>query len=103
MKMDTLYANSDEKFVKSVVLYAKSADKHLCVNLACDEADRIDAVTLMNLLLKGDVVVVYDDSNYYTPISFKVDVGGVIKVVIATGDTALTGVTLTSRETDEEG
>lgn len=103
MKVNNIYAKSDEKFVKSVVLYAKSADKHLCVNPACEEADRIDAVTLMNLLLKGDVVVVYDDSNYYTPISFKEDVGGVIKVVIATGDTTLTGVTLTSREADEEG
>lgn len=97
MKMETIYANSDEKFVKSVVLFAKSADKYLCVNPACDTADRIDAVTLMNLLLKGDVVVVYDDNNY-TPISFKVDVGGVINVVIATGDTTLTGVTLTSKE-----
>lgn len=97
MKMYNIYAKSDEKFVKSVFLFAKSADKYLCVHPACDEADRIDAVTLINLLSKGDVVVVYDDDNY-TPISFKAGVGGVINVVIATGDTTLTGVTLTSKE-----
>lgn len=93
--MKRVYADYEEKLVKTTVLYAKSADKHLCVDSACTEGDRIDKDALMNLLMKG-LTISYDGA-YYRPISFK-DETTHVSVVIATGDTTLTGVTLTSKE-----
>ena len=79
--MSKLYANSEEKYLKKVILYAKDtsdgfvyADSGLTQNVGHDE--------LLDLCLKGLVTVLYK-SVYHTPVYFK-DVSGTVTLTIAT-------------------
>lgn len=67
IKKNNVYARADEKFVKTVVLYANSADK-----LFYDEgakADKVVAADLTDLFLKG--VVIKKENVYYRGICLK--------------------------------
>lgn len=67
MKKDNVYAKSDEKFVKTVILYADGSDK-----LFYDAAAKVDKVAtadLKDLFLKG--VTIMKDSVYYSGICLK--------------------------------
>lgn len=95
--MNKIFADAEEKFVKTVVLYGKSADNYLYTDEDCTEANRVDKDTLMNMCLKGSTIC-YDET-YYTPVSFKED-SGHVAVTIATNiaTSASTSVTLYSKE-----
>ena len=79
--MTKIYADAEEKYVKTVVLYGKSGDNYVYSDAACAETDKIDKDTLLNLCLKG-VTVLYEGC-YYMPIFFK-ESGGSVAVTIAT-------------------
>lgn len=67
LKKENIYAKSDEKFVKTLVLYADSSDK-----LFYDKAAKADAVQkddLLDLFMKG--VTVFKTDVYYKPVAFK--------------------------------
>lgn len=56
------YANSDEKFVKTVVVYAKSGDNYIYADATCSV--KINKDTLLNLCEKGMVIVSYKGAFY---------------------------------------
>lgn len=67
--MDKIFADSEEKFVKAVVLYGKPSDKYLYTDEACTQ--KLAKDDLFNLAIKG--VVVKYDGLYYTPQIFGYD------------------------------
>lgn len=69
MKPTNIYADSEEKFVKAVVLYGKLSDKYLYIDEACTQ--KLAKDDLFNLAIKG--VVVKYDGLYYTPLIFGYD------------------------------
>lgn len=95
--MKKIFADAEEKFVKTVILYGKNSNNYLHTDEKCEENTRVDKDTLKNLCLKG-VTISYDGA-YYTPISFKED-SGHVAVTIATNIAASssTSVTLYSKE-----
>ena len=95
MKFTTIYADAEEKYVKSVVLYGKASDNYVYTDSACKE--KIDKATLLNLCMKG-VLVLYGGS-YYAPIAFK-DNTTSASLTIATNvaSTGSTSVVLNSEE-----
>ena len=81
VKTDRKFSDSEQKYVKSVVLYGHT-DTYLYSDAAHTEANKIDHDTLLDLCLKG-LVIVCVSNVYYNPISFKEDTGAVA-VTIAT-------------------
>lgn len=77
--MPVIYAQAEEKYLKTVVLNAHS-DNVLYLDSAHTIAVSHDE--LMNLCLKGSLVV-KKDSVYYMPVSFQ-EKSGEIEVTIAT-------------------
>ena len=80
-KYTVIYADSEEKYVKTTVLYGQSGDNYLYTDADCTEGNELDKDTLLDLLLKG-VTVSYGGA-YYTPVLFKEN-SGAIDVTIAT-------------------
>lgn len=66
---DVVYADADEKYVKTVVLYAKTSDDYVYKAAGATEQDKIDKDTLLDLCKKGVMVVL--DGVYYVPSQFK--------------------------------
>lgn len=96
-KMTCIYADAEEKYVKTVVLYGKNSDNYLYTDSAC--TTKLDKDTLMNLCLKG-VTVLYEGA-YYVPFTFKDDTSaGATSVTIATvvNTSSSASVTLYSEE-----
>lgn len=101
--LDVIYADSEEKFVKTTVLYGKASDNYLYTSAAsataATEADRIDKDTLLEICKKG--LIVSYGGTFYAPISFKDDTSeSATAVTIATAVNASTStsVTLYSKE-----
>ena len=73
--LDVIYADAEEKFVKTIVLYGKSGDNYLYTSAAsataATVADRVDKDTLLEICKKG-LIVSYGDA-FYVPVSFKND------------------------------
>lgn len=94
--MNNVYSGSEEKWVKTVILYAKkSGDSYLYTDAATTQT--ICREDLLNLCNKGLVLVSYDTA-IYTPILFK-DSGSVVTVTIGTiSSTAFAVKDLTSKE-----
>lgn len=92
--MTKIFADAEEKYVKTVVLYGHS-DNYLYADES--HTEKIDKSTLLDLCLKG--VTVKYESAYYPPVLFKENAGA-IEVVIATsiGSGTSTSVTLYSEE-----
>lgn len=65
---DVVYADAEEKFVKSVILYGQTSDDYVYTKTTMTENDKIDKDTLMELLKKG-VIVKYND-DFYVPVLF---------------------------------
>lgn len=65
---DVIYADSEEKYVKSVILYGKTSDNFVHTTSKMTENDKVDKDTLLELLKKG-VIIKYND-DFYTPIFF---------------------------------
>lgn len=92
--MTKIYANSEEKFVKTVVLYGHT-DNYLYVDEG--HKTKINKDDLLDLCMKGTTIKY--ESAYYTPVFFKENSGAVevtIATAISTG--ASTAVVLYSEE-----
>ena len=99
--MVNVYADSEEKYVKNVVLYGKTGDDYVYTDEKCTV--KIDKDTLLTLCTKG-VIVLYEKA-YYVPVSFKDDTSaGATAVTIATVVNAASSasVTLYSEEKAED-
>lgn len=82
---DVVYADAEEKFAKTTILYGKTSNDYLNKTSACAEEDRIDKNTLLELLKKG-VLISYDGA-FYTPLFFKEN-SGAVEVTFATAISA---------------
>lgn len=51
--MTVVYADAEEKYVKNVILYGKTADNYLYTDSKCSEVNKVDKDTLLNLCKKG--------------------------------------------------
>lgn len=82
--MTKVFANSEEKFVKAVVLYGKTSNNYLHATPECTEEDKFDKDTLLELVHKG-VVVKYDDA-FYAPVAYKENAGALeVNILKAAG------------------
>lgn len=97
MKYDINYANSEEKFVKSVTLYGKNADTYLYADAKCTAENKVDGDTVMNLFLKGMLVISYDSKGVFRPVAAKTETKGV-SVSFMSAPSAGTMTTLYSME-----
>lgn len=61
--MTVVYADAEEKYVKNVILYGKTADNYLYTDSKCSEVNKVDKDTLLNLCKKG--VIINYNSTYY--------------------------------------
>lgn len=92
--MIKLFAKSEEKFAKSVVLYADS-DNYLCSDE--DATEKVSKDVVENLFKKGMLKVVTEDA-VYAPTTF-VDATTYVTVsLLAMGTTAAEAVTFYSSE-----
>ena len=71
--MTVVYADAEEKYVKNVILYGKTADNYLYTDSKCSEVNKVDKDTLLNLCKKG--VIINYNSTYYMPLFFKEESG----------------------------
>lgn len=94
--MNKIFADSEEKYLESVILYTKaSGDTYLYVDAA--NTTTIGHDDLLNLCQKGKVLVTVGDS-VYTPILYK-DATGTVTVTVATVSSSAFAVkTFTSKE-----
>lgn len=65
MKKHNVYSRVDEKFVKTVILYADSSKK-LHYNAEC--TDKVATKDLLDLFLSG--IVIFMSDKYYTPVCY---------------------------------
>lgn len=97
---DVVYADAEEKFVKTVMLYGKSGDDYVYAKSTTAEDDKIDKDTLMELLKKG-VIVSYEGA-FYTPVIFKDETTKVsLTIATAIASESSTSVVLYSKEHSE--
>lgn len=98
---DVVYADAEEKFAKTIILYGKTTNNYLNKTSACAEKDRIDKDTLLELLKKG--VLISYDGTFYTPLFFKEN-SGAVEVTFATSISASTSAAtvLYSKEHSED-
>ena len=96
--MTVVYADAEEKYVKNVILYGKTADNYLYTDSKCSEANKVDKDTLLNLRKKG--VIISYNGTYYMPLFFKEESGGSVSVTFATAvsASASAATTLYSKE-----
>lgn len=62
MKLNVNYANADEKFVKTVTVYAKKSDNFIYADAACTQ--KIDKEMMTELCVKGLALVSYEKAFY---------------------------------------
>ena len=98
---NVVYADAEEKFAKTIILYGKTGNNYLNKTSACTEKDRIDKDTLLELLKKG--VLISYDGTFYTPLFFKEN-SGAVEVTFATviSASASAATVLYSKEHSEE-
>lgn len=95
--MTVVYADAEEKYVKNVILYGKTADNYLYTDSECSEANKVDKDTLLNLCKKG--VIINYNSTYYMPLFFKEESGSVfVTFATAVSASASAATTLYSKE-----
>lgn len=94
---DAIYADAEEKFVKSIILYGKTSDAYVYAKSGMTEDDKIDKDSLMEILKKG--AIVYYEGAFYTPAFFKEN-SGHVELTFATALSAegTTAVVLNSKE-----
>lgn len=95
MAIKFTYSDAEEKYVRSAILYSHSD------NVLYEDAKHtvpVNRATLMNLCMKGLVLVYHTDSTYYTVAAFK-DNTTDVSISIETSSEI---VTLKSKEAGEE-
>lgn len=101
MKLTKIYGDACDKYVANVVLYAKTtSDGYLYTDSAATTT--VDRATLLDLCMKGLVLVSHDGS-FYKPLFFK-DSGTEVSLTVATAisASASAAMTLKSKEPEEE-
>lgn len=94
MNLNNIYSDSEEKYVKTVILYGHT-DNYVYAD--AEHTQKIDKDTLLNLCLKG--VTINYQSAYYMPIFFKENSGHLeITIATAIASSASTAVVLNSEE-----
>lgn len=94
MNLNNIYSDSEEKYVKTVILYGHT-DNYVYAD--AEHTQKIDKDTLLNLCLKG--VTINYQSAYYTPVFFKENSGHLeITIATAIASSASTAVVLNSEE-----
>lgn len=94
---DVIYADSEEKYVKSVILYGKTSDNFVHTTSKMTENDKVDKDTLLELLKKG-VLIKYND-DFYTPIFFSDEsTHASLTIATAISASASSAVVLNSKE-----
>ena len=68
MKLVMNYANADQKFLKTVTVYAKKSDNFIYADSACKQ--KIDKETMTELCVKGLAIVSYEKA-FYPVAAFK--------------------------------
>ena len=95
MAIKFTYSDAEEKYVRSAILYSHT-DKVLYEDT--EHTVPVNRETLMNLCMKGLVLVYHTDATYYTVASFK-DNTTDVSIAIETSSEI---VTLKSKEGGEE-
>lgn len=62
MNLNINYADPDEKFIKTITVYAKKGQNYVYADAACTV--KIDKDTLMNLCRKSLIIVSYEGAFY---------------------------------------
>jgi len=73
-KLDKVYADSEEKFVKNVILYNRGtgSDAYVYLTPACAEEDKPDKYTLLEICKRFEVLVQFaGEEDYSKVLSFK--------------------------------
>lgn len=81
MKLNKIFQDAEEKYLASVVLYAKDSSDGFAYADA-GHTTNVDRETLLNLCMKGLVLVLYKGV-YHRPVYFK-DSAGTVTMTIAT-------------------
>lgn len=92
--MTEIFADANEKYVKTVVFYGKASDTKLYVDEKMTEQASYNEA--MNACMKGMAVVLYGGA-YLVPITFSDNSNKVTVDVATVGDTALTVTHLDSK------
>ena len=95
--MAAIYANSEEKFLKSVKAYP-NASNVLCLD--ADATKKISKAGLINLFEKGELLVVYND-DVYVPLMLEVaSTKATVSILTSTTVETVTTLSLTTFESD---
>lgn len=78
--MKKFFSDSEEKYLRSVVLYAHTDN---CLYFDDAHKDGVDKDTLLNMCMKG-IAVINTDDTFYKPVFFKENSGKYVEVTIAT-------------------
>lgn len=94
--MNKIFQDADEKYLSSVVLYAKTSGDTYLYEESTNKTT-VNRATLLNLCMKG-LVLISLDGTFYPVVSFK-DSGSVVTVTVATTSSSAFAVkTFTSKE-----
>lgn len=86
--MKTIYNDGGEQEIRKVVLYGHT-DNFLYVDIK--HKTKVGAAALLNMCMKGMVLVTTDDKTFYSPIAFNNN-GTVVTVSVETGTTATAAI-----------
>lgn len=65
--MTKIFVDAEEKFLSKVVVYAKADDEEVCYDTK--KTNPVPKAELMNLLMKGIVLIKHEDA-FYVPANF---------------------------------
>ena len=101
IKLDAIFSDADEKWIKNIVLYANGKDNYLYVNNTFLEDYRVTKKVLIEIFKKG--LIIFCDGFFYFPISLTIG-DEYVSVDISDGikTTTFTSVEKTESEDDEE-
>lgn len=101
IKLDAIFADADEKWIKNIVLYGRSEDDYLYVDDIYTKTYRLTKNILIEIWKKG-LIVFYEES-FYFPISLNIG-DDYVSIDISDGTKTITfnSVEKTEEEGDED-
>lgn len=97
IKLDAIFSDADEKWVKNIVLYGNGKDNYLYVDKTFTEAYRVTKKILIEIFKKG--LIIFCDGIFYFPISLTI-MDEYVSISVSDGTKNLTFTSL--EKTDEE-
>lgn len=98
-KIERLYNNSEEQYIKTFVTYADTSDAVVCYDEDCE--NEVPKAELINMFNKG--MVINYDGQIYTPVSLKVETTkATVGIVTTTTAETVTTVAVTLLESATE-